>query len=88
VGVAGVLPPGHGRLSATDKLRLIASMTTLAIGELWRASRVTGAWAARDQSAATKAGPTDFVDHRSASPTVGESPVAERESRLSATLRR
>jgi GNAT superfamily N-acetyltransferase len=48
VGVAGVLPPGRCRLSATQKLRLIPSMAGLTIGQMWRASRVTGAWAARD----------------------------------------
>jgi GNAT superfamily N-acetyltransferase len=48
VGVAGVLPPGRCRLSATQKLRLIPSMAAFAIRDTWRASRVTGAWAARD----------------------------------------
>jgi ribosomal protein S18 acetylase RimI-like enzyme len=48
VGVAGVLPPGRCRLSATDKVRLIPSMAAFGIGDMWRASRVSGAWAARD----------------------------------------
>ena len=48
VGVAGRLSPGRCQLSATQKLRLIPSIATSAIRDTWRASRVTGAWAARD----------------------------------------
>lgn len=58
VGVAGVLAPGRCRLSATQKLRLIPSMATLAVGDAWRAARVSGAWAARDpQEAHSHLGP-------------------------------
>jgi GNAT superfamily N-acetyltransferase len=48
VGVAGVFPPGRCRLSATEKLRLIPAMVGLPVHDIWCASRVTGAWAARD----------------------------------------
>ena len=48
VGVAGVLPPGHCRLSATQKLRLLPSMAGLTLGDMWRASRASRAWGARD----------------------------------------
>ena len=48
VGVAGTLPPGRCRLSAAQKLRLIPSMAGLSMREIWRASRVSSAWARRD----------------------------------------
>ena len=48
VGVAGALPPGRCRLSAAQKLRLFPSMAGLSIRDMWRASRVSGAWARRD----------------------------------------
>jgi ribosomal protein S18 acetylase RimI-like enzyme len=48
VGVAGVLPPGCCRLAPVQKLRLMPSMAGLTIADIWRASRVTRAWGARD----------------------------------------
>ena len=48
VGVAGMVPPGRCRLSATQRLRLIPTMARGPIRDAWRASRVSRAWGARD----------------------------------------